>query len=393
MSWFDEQIKNRKLSDQEVLEDSFVRIASAVMGQNAAHGMIGERRIAKAALDEILIYFGKKPVDIPESITDFDEQMEYVFRPHGIMYRRIKLEDEWYKDSFGVVLAFTKDGEYATTLLPGSIRGYHYYDHQTGEKIKLNKQTNEKFDDEAICFYRPLPQKSLTIRDLLSFIRSCITTADIALIAAITAVVTLVSMIGPALYKIMTGPVLESGNINALIGIAIFMICTSVSSQLFGAMRTMFMSRIQVKTDISVEAAVMMRIMSLPPRFFRQYSSGELSQRSSSVSTLCDMLLNGVFSTGVTSLMSLMYLPQIFTFAPALLVPSITIILVTVILSAVSGWMQINISRKQMQLGSKESGLSYALLNGIQKIKLSGSEKRAFAKWANLYSQTAEDSL
>jgi hypothetical protein len=36
MSWFDEQIKTRKLSDQEVLEDSFVELASAVLGNKAA---------------------------------------------------------------------------------------------------------------------------------------------------------------------------------------------------------------------------------------------------------------------------------------------------------------------------------------------------------------------
>ena len=39
---------------------------------------------------------------------------------------------------------------------------------------------------------------------------------------------------------------------------------------------------------------------------------------------------------------------------------------------------------------AEESGVSYAILSGIQKIKLSGAEKRAFAKWAKIYASGAE---
>ena len=43
-----------------------------------------------------------------------------------------------------------------------------------------------------------------------------------------------------------------------------------------------------------------------------------------------------------------------------------------------------------MDIGAKEAGLSYSLITGIQKIKLTGSEKRVFAKWLDLYSEEAE---
>ena len=43
-----------------------------------------------------------------------------------------------------------------------------------------------------------------------------------------------------------------------------------------------------------------------------------------------------------------------------------------------------------MELSGKESGMSYALISGIQKIKLAGAEKRAFARWGNLYAKDAK---
>jgi len=43
-----------------------------------------------------------------------------------------------------------------------------------------------------------------------------------------------------------------------------------------------------------------------------------------------------------------------------------------------------------MELAAKESGLEYSLITGVQKIRLAGAEKRAFAKWANAYTQQAK---
>ncbi|MBQ2977007.1 MAG: ATP-binding cassette domain-containing protein, partial [Clostridia bacterium] len=86
-------------------------------------------------------------------------------------------------------------------------------------------------------------------------------------------------------------------------------------------------------------------------------------------------------------LFSLLYITQIFAFAPALVVPALCIILVTLALTVCTTLYQAHITRKQMELSAQESGMSYALINGIQKIKLSGAEKRAYARWSDLYAK------
>ena len=42
-----------------------------------------------------------------------------------------------------------------------------------------------------------------------------------------------------------------------------------------------------------------------------------------------------------------------------------------------------------MLLAGKESGASYAIISGMQKIRLTGSEKRVFAKWGGVYAKEA----
>lgn len=390
MGHFENQIEERREAEQQLLEDSFVKIAGIVLGQRTAERMSDERIVTKGAIDEILKYFHYKPVEIPESVTKPSEQLDYCMRPYGLMSRTVDLEDHWYSDSFGPILAFTREGGKPVALLPGTITGYRYTDPVTGQRIRLNRKTAEQFDNEAICFYRPLPQKQLSIPDLILYMKNCISISDIVLIAGSTFILSAVGLLMPRITRMLTGPILSSGRQDVLLGVAISMICIALSTQFISSIKTLLMNRLNIKTSVGVQASMMMRLMSLPANFFRKYSPGELKSRSTSVNNLCSLLLSMVLNTGLTSLTSLIYVGQIFNFTPTLVIPSIIIVAVTVVFSIVSTLMQIRINRKMMEHAAKESGLSYGLITGVQKIRLSGSEKRVFAKWLDVYSEDAE---
>lgn len=133
-----------------------------------------------------------------------------------------------------------------------------------------------------------------------------------------------------------------------------------------------------------------MRVLSLPADFFKQYSAGELSSRAQYIQSLCSMLISTVLNTGLTSIFSLIYVSQIFEYAPALVVPSLLIIFTTILFSLITTFYQMKYSKKQMEIAAEESGMSYALITGVQKIKLSGAEKRAYARWSKLYAKQVE---
>lgn len=389
MGFFENQIEERREAEQQLLEDSFVRIAGIVMGNRTAEKLGDERIITKNAIDEILKYYHFKPVDIPENITTSSDQLSYALRPNGLMSREVELEEGWYKDAYGPILAFTKEDGIPVALLPDAFTGYRYTDPATGRRMKLNRRTSDLFDRNAICFYRPLPQKKLTIPDLLIYMKNCISISDLVFIFVSTMAISLVGLLMPRITRLLTGPVLSSGRKDVLIPIAITMICVALSSQLISSIKMLIQSRLDIKTSLGVQASMMMRLMKLPANFFRKYSPGELKSRSTSVNSLCSMIMGMVLGTGLTSVTSLVYIGQIFNFTPALVIPSIFIILITVVFSIVSTLMQIKINRKSMEIGAKESGLSYGLITGVQKIKLSGAEKRVFAKWMDVYSEGA----
>ena len=390
MGWFENQIEERRAADQQLLEDSFVKIAGVVLGKRTADRIVDERIIAKGAIDEILKYYHCKPAEIPESVVDAEEQMDYSLRIHGLMRRNVTLTENWYRDAYGPILAFTKEGGVPVALLPGTISGYTYADPKTGRREKINRKSAARFEADAIYFYRPLPQKKLGIPDLLLYMKRCASLSDAILIVAAALAVTLAGLLMPQITRTLTGPVLSSGRPDALIAIAVCMVCALLSSKLIGSVDELVQNRLNAKVSLGVEASMMMRLLSLPVSFFSKYSPGELNNRAGSVSALFATLMNMVMRTGLSSLVSLLYIGQIFRFAPALVAPALVIILITVGFSVASTLVQIRLNRRRMELTAKESGMTYGLISGVQKIKLAGAEKRVFAKWLNLYAEGAE---
>ena len=390
MGWFDEQIKERMKADNEVFEDSFIKAAGIIMGKKLSAAMNDRRQSATDAIGEILKCFHIKPREVPDSMTDMNDTLEYLLRPHGIMRRNITLEKGWYKDASGPMIATRTDDGSVVALIPTGMTKYSFFDTKSGKRVFLNKKTEKLIDKEAIAFYKPFPSTKIGIPGLLRYIVENLRPMDIALVVIAAIAVTLIGLLTPKLNEMLFSDVIASGSIKALVAIAVFIVCVSLSSLMLGTVKDLLMTRLTTRLSLSVEAATMMRILSLPANFFKNYSSGELANRSQYINELVKQLLNMILTTGLTSVFSLVYITQIFAYAPSLVAPALIVIIGTVVIAAVSAVLQIRVSMKQMELASKESGMSYALISGIQKIKLSGAEKRSFARWGDMYSKGAK---
>ena len=287
------------------------------------------------------------------------------------------------------MIAYRAEDKRPVVLLPGKLGGYSWRD-KDGRMVKAGKSTADRLLPDAICFYSSLPLKKIDISGLLGYMKSCLNWTDFAILIGLTLLVTLTGMLLPLITRILSGFVLESGSGIVLWSTAVFMLCVLISSQLFTVSRALAMSRIQIKVGAPMEAAMMARLMSLPTPFFREYSAGELASRSWAVNGLSALLLGGVVSTGMTALASLLYVNQIFTYAPALGVPALAVSLTLIAVTLLFGFLKMKQEREFMKASAEESGVSYSIISGIQKIKLSGAEKRAFAKWAKIFSSGAE---
>ena len=389
MGFYDEQITQRVNADNEAFEESFLTMAGAVMGRRISDALNSDRLIAADAIGEILKYYRIKSQEIPESMEDMNEVLEYLLRPSGIMRRIVNLDDGWYRDASGPMLGRRCDDGTLVALIPCGLNGYRFYDRKTGKTILAGKKSQILIEREAIAFYKPFPLEKMRISSLFRYILDQIAPADVAMLLASALTVTLVGMLMPYLSGRLFSDVLASGSTLVLAGMGIFMVCTIVSRSMFRIVHGLVTARISMKLDLSTEAATMMRILSLPADFFKDYSAGELSRRAEYLNSLATQLVDVLISMGLTAVFSLLYITQIFFYAPALAAPALVITLLSLAVTLAQAILQMRVSREQMKHESKENGLSYQFISGIQKIRLAGAEKRAFARWGKTYSKSA----
>ena len=388
--WFDEQIRNRIQNDEESFEQAFAQLSSVVLGDSVLTAALNTDRLkTKTAIEEILKFYKVKRIELPEEIEDVNDQLEYLLRPAGIMRRVVNLQGKWWRDAIGPMLGQTVKGD-TVALLPVGSSGYEFFDYETGQKIRIGNKTKDMLREEAFCFYKPLPIKELGLTDLVGYIADTLSRADIALIVLASLGVSLLGLISPYITKLIFERVIPSGETGLLLPVTILLLGVMLSSMLVGITKTLLMTRVRTKMSISVEAAAISRMLSLPAIFFKEYNAGELGVRVSSIKQLCEMLADAFLSTGLTTLFSFVYLLQIMSFAPALVLPALLVILAQLVFTVTTALIQMKLNRKQVNIAAKLNGLTFAVFSGIQKIKLAGAERRVFAKWAQCYKEQAE---
>ncbi len=389
MGWFDDQIESRRKQERELLEDTFDNMARAVTGRRTRESF-REGADVNDAVSALLRHMGVKEREVPGNIKGLEDRLAYLLSATGILYRSVTLKKGWHSDAMGPMITSLKGDGAVIAVLPSEHGGYTYTDPKTGAAVRVGAGAEALISDEALCFYRPLPGRALKVRDLVRYMMSCLTARDLTSFGAAALVITLVGMLMPKLNQLLMGTVIETGNYQLLWAAVSFLLFATVGSLLFTVIRQMYLTRIRGKLDVSVSAATMMRILSLPADFFKDYSAGELNQYITYMNGLCATLVDSLFSTAVTGVFSLVYLGQIFTFAPALVLPSLLITLLTLAVSLLSAMVQMRIDSEKMVYSAKERGLTHAMITGIQKIRLSGAENRAFAKWSGMYVKSAE---
>ena len=301
-----------------------------------------------AALAVLLAHFNVKPSDAPPIGDTTEQWLDSALHPHGIMRRKVRLEGKWYKDAIGAMLGALQDGT-PVALLPRGAAGYSYVDPATGKRIRVTGGNASTIQQDALCLYQPLPLKPLGLRDLAMFgLRS----------------------LGKADY--------------------VTIVLVSVIATIIGLARSLVTARIGTKLNVQVQAAVMARLLLLPPRFFVEHQPGELTNRAMAVTKLVQLLMQVVFTTGLSSVLSLVYIVQIASFAPQLTIPALFVLVVNAAVTTGATLANMRYDQKQLENTAGLSGTLVSLLSGISKIKLAGAERRAFIRWAQDYAQVAK---
>ena len=364
--------------------NSFRKLGSVVAGEKLRSGFGSERLHIISVMEDlgdflnITLSYSSNP-DL--TVSWYQEEF---FRPQGIMWREIQLKEGWYNDACGVMLGSFTDGR-PVAFLPGSNKGYYYKDPGTGRRIQITRKNAALFREEATLYYRSLPLRRIGRKDILHFIKQSVSVREILLLVMATLIVVLLGMATPAMTSLLLSQVTEAKDVQLLTVIFVVLIIVTAATFLVTSMKQLILVKISTKVAIPLQAAFMMRVLSAPAGNLKYFSAGDLGSKIGSMYNNLKMLLNMFLSMMLTAACSFVCFIQMFQFAPGAAGIAIAITAGMVVLYIRVILMQADVSTDRMEFQAEESGLTYSLIAGMQKISLSGAEKRAFSIWAQVY--------
>ena len=161
----------------------------------------------------------------------------------------------------------------------------------------------------------------------------------------------------------------------------------ALATGLFQLTQGLSLLRLETASDASTQAAVWDRLLNLPVSFFRQYTTGDLQSRVSSISTIRRQLGGRTLINLITSLFALFYLGQLFYYSFKLALVVLAVAVVTIAFTTISGAILLRKVRPQLELQGNIFGITVQLINGISKLHIAGAQERAFACWSKNYSR------
>jgi NHLM bacteriocin system ABC transporter ATP-binding protein len=325
-----------------------------------------------------------KPPTASEDLSRVKEPLEAIARASRLRLRQVLLRDNWWSTDCGPLVAYQESEPVA--LLPMSGSRYAMLDPVTQTRQTVTAQNADRFNPVAYMFYRSLPDKALNVVDVLQFAVSG-RIKDLLSIVLTGIAATLLGMLTPYTTGILIDNAIPDSDRGLLLQIGGGLILAAFATSLFRLTQGFSLLRVETTSDASTQAAVWDRLLNLPVSFFRQYTTGDLQSRVSSVSTIRRRLGGNTLIKLITGLFGLLNLGLLFYYNVKLAFIAVGVAIVVVVVTFISGTILVRKVRPLLELEGNIFGQIVQLINGISKLRVAGAEKRAFAMWSKNYSR------
>ena len=360
-----------------------------ILLQQLAQRMDGDRKamsqtmeILRSMIDRKLWKQMESSVDLPLDLDEIETQLDR----YNIFFRYITLTDGWWARCTGYMMGFMADGHTPVILKPG-FTDYTFIHPVTGHVMMASKHA-DMLQEEALIACVPFEEEKLTVKSILRYAANSLCKSDLLFTLLACVGVTLLTMFTPYVSKLIFSEVIPSGDSDQIVPIATLLFSAATGLVMVQVARNLVVVRIKDKVEYALQTALMSRLLLLPTTFAKKYTPGDLSNRLLSLSRVSSSLTANFLSTLLTFLFSAIMFVQFFIYGGVLLYTGIVVIMIQIVAIMLEYYYTKKVQLSVNASGSHLVGTLFALFSGIQKIKTTGAEFRAFHQWAKSYAPT-----
>ena len=317
----------------------------------------------------------------PASNT-FNDVLE-IARASQFRIRRVQLRDDWRTSDAGPLLAWHGRDRTPVALIRDRGR-YAMVNPANGTSHAVAASTANEFAPEAISFYSALPAHPLRYRDLLFFAARGLDSSIFRIALAVVAI-GLLSLVAPLVTNLLVNSVIPRTEIDQLVVCAAALAVTAVAMGCLQGMQGLVTLRLEGLLDYKLQAALIDRLLRLPASFFRNYTTGDLVNRSLGIESARQIFTGRVLQGFSAGLFGLFSVGLAFYYDLKLGLVALLLVIVRAAAILITGAVRIYYESKLFNLQGKISGFVLQLIAGVSKLRVANAADRALARWAGQF--------
>lgn len=398
MRFLEHQLAAHRASEEAVAREAierrvWLREHAAISGMQhlAAVGAEAEGRVLSVSSNPVIAIAGRiamhlqTPLYVPPTWTSTDvDKIDRLLEYSRIRTRSIVLPDGWYRFAGYPIVCFHTDGRIVACIQEGGRSYRAWYADGASEPVDANSAS--KFMANALQVYRPLPAEPLSGRALLRFaldpVRSDLRTILLAGVAG-----GLLSLFMPSITGVIIDQVIPMTQRSQLLLIAIGIALAAIVKGMFDLTRDIAVLRVQLATDVSLQAALWDRLLSLPATFFRKFTAGELATRAQGIGTIQTLLAGTTATSLIAFVFSIFQLGLLFYRSTTLAWYALLILSLTLLVLLVISYARYRLILRVQDVYQTITGMILQFLSAISKLRATASENVAFRLWADKFAQ------
>lgn len=328
----------------------------------------------------------KVPLYLEKGLT-VTNPLEEISTASHFRFRKVSLSSGWYKNSTIPYLTYLKEDDVPVALIP-TLFGYNMYNPEKNSIVKVSKSIANTIDyQRCYVFYRNLPSKSVTTKELIKFCFEGVRKADLFGMVLVGVIGGLLSAITPLIISWIFDSVIPDANEDLLKQLACILISITCVQYIFELVRSFAVMRLENFFEMDVQSSLWDRLLSLPTTFFKDYSPGELAKKVDGVSQIREVVSGRVVNQILSSIFGVFYIIVMFSISSRLALVCLLVILLITVISILFGLKEIAYYRDATNLSADLSGRMISWLNGITKIRTAGAEGRVYNLWAKQFTK------
>ena len=348
---------------------------------------------------------------------DLPRAVEALVRRSGIRTRRIELAPGWWRRDGPSFVATATGGadtagggaaEYGggaehtgggqdraprvLAVLSNGRGGYRAVDPAAGRTFDVGAREAAGIGRLGVKLYAPLPDAVRTGTDALLHVLQG-QGRDIRTLLVMATLGGLAALATPILTGRLLADVIPRVDVPMWGAFLAALLIATLGATAFAVVQAIAMLRIETRMDERLQASVWSRLLSLPPRFFRGFTAGDLADRANGMAQVRQLVSGATLSAFIGGVFSVFSYALLFYYSWRLALCAGALLLVLAGATWVSARAQMRHLRTAFAAQGAIDGFVFQMITGLAKIRMANAENDALARWAARYSEQKRATL